>query len=117
MNSLTLLLTALVATILIEYGVLLLLGERRRNVLLGSVVVNVLTNVPLNLYVIHHDIGLTGIALAEGLVVVAEALWYFAFTRSLGQSCVYSLLCNAVSFLTGLLFTILSYYYSNIINL
>ena len=79
--------------------------------------VNVLTNVPLNLYVIHHDIGPTGIALAEGLVVVAEALWYFAFTRSLGQSCVYSLLCNAVSFLTGLLFTILSYYYSNIINL
>ena len=108
MNSLTLLLTALVATILIEYGVLLLLG---------SVVVNVLTNVPLNLYVIHHDIGPTGVTLAEGLVVVAEALWYFAFTRSLSLSCVYSLLCNAVSFLTGLLFTILSYYYSNIINL
>ena len=116
MNSLTLLLTALVATILIEYGVLLLLGERRRNVLLGSVVVNVLTNVPLNLYVIHHDIGAAGVAQAEGLVVVAEALWYFAFTRSLRQSCVYSLLCNAVSFLTGLLFAILSYYYSNSIN-
>ena len=107
----------LLATIVIELGVLLFLRERRRRVLWGSVGLNILTNVPLNLYVIHHDIGPTGIALAEGLVVVAEALWYFAFTRSLGQSCVYSLLCNAVSFLTGLLFTILSYYYSNIINL
>lgn len=117
MNKLTLLLTALVATILIEYGVLLLLGERRRKVLLGSVVVNVLTNVPLNLYAIHHDMDLAGVILAEGLVVVAEALWYYAFTRSFGQSCVYSLLCNIVSFLTGLLFSIMSNYYSNIINL
>lgn len=116
MNELTPLLTALVATVLIEYGVLLLLGERRRKVLLGSVAINVITNVTLNLYIARHGISVTNVAVGEGLVVVAETLWYYAFTRSLEQSCVYSLLCNAVSFLTGLLFAILSCYYSNIIN-
>ena len=47
------LLWPLVATIVIELGVLLFLGERRRKVLYGSVVMSVLTNVPLNLYAIN----------------------------------------------------------------
>ena len=116
MNELTPLLTALVATVLIEYGILLLLGERRRKVLLGSVAVNVITNVTLNLYIVRHGISLMNVAVGEGLVVLAEALWYYAFTRSLEQSCVYSLLCNAVSFLMGLLFLFLYDYFTIIIN-
>ena len=43
-------LLALVATVLIELGVLYLLGEKRKRVLLASVVINVATNVPLNLF-------------------------------------------------------------------
>ena len=43
------LLVALILTILIEYGVLWMLLERRKKVLLSSIAVNVLTNVPLNL--------------------------------------------------------------------
>ena len=42
-------LTALIPTILIELGVLWLLLERQKKVLLSSIAVNVLTNVPLNL--------------------------------------------------------------------
>lgn len=116
MNQLTLLLTALVATILIEYGVLLLLGERRRRVLLSSMVVNTLTNVPLNLYITNCSIDLIDIPVGEGLVVVAEALWYYAFTRRIGQACIYSLLCNTISFLAGLLFLLLLIFLSLIIN-
>ena len=38
---------ALIVTILIEMGVLLLLGEKRRKVLLASVIINILTGIIL----------------------------------------------------------------------
>lgn len=94
---------ALLATILIEYGVLLLLGERRRRVLRSSVVVNILTNVSLNLCLLWVGNGWTAIAVGECAVVVVEMLWYRYFTKEWKEAFVYSLLCNAVSFLTGLL--------------
>ena len=72
---------ALVATIIIEYGVLLLLGEQRQRVLLSSVVVNILTNVPLNLYLLFVGNSWTAIAVGEVLVVVVEALWYYWFVQ------------------------------------
>ena len=46
------LLVSLIPTILIELGVLWFLLERRKIVLLSSIAVNVLTNIPLNLYVL-----------------------------------------------------------------
>ena len=98
------LLAPLVATIVIELGVLLCLGERRRKVLLGSVVINVLTNVPLNLYAIYVD---------YGLVMVVEELWYAWLIRDWRQAFLYSLLCNAVSYLTGLLFQMLMIYFTS----
>ena len=101
---------ALIPTILIEWGVLWLLLERRRKVLLSSVAVNVLTNVPLNLYVIHVNDSLGTILIGEVLVILIEAAWYWLFTRSIKQAAIYSLLCNAISFLIGLLFFCLTYH-------
>lgn len=100
---------ALIGTILIELGVLWLLLERRKSVLCSSVVVNVLTNVPLNLLILHWGIidGLSSLLLAEVLVVLIEALWYFCFVRQWRQAFIYSLLCNAISFLVGMLFEFL----------
>jgi hypothetical protein len=95
----------LIATIVIELGVLRFLGEKSRRVLWSSVVVNILTNVPLN--VCAHclpSIDWVYILIGETVVVVVETLWYYYFVRSLKQSFVYSFLCNAISFLTGLLF-------------
>jgi hypothetical protein len=98
--------SALVATILIELVVLLLLRERRRRVLGASVFINVCTNVPLNLLAGHlHDLG--DVLLAEFLVVVVEALWYAIWTKDFKQAVVYGFLCNAISFLVGLLFLLL----------
>lgn len=94
----------LIATIFIELGVLRLLGEKRRVVLWSSVVVNILTNVPLNVWA--HLVprpGLGDILIAEAVVIVVETLWYCYFVRSLKQAFVYAFLCNAISFLTGLL--------------
>ena len=95
-------LLALVATIIIELGVLLLLRERRKRVLWASVLVNVLTNVPLNLFA-NNLHGLEDVLLAELLVVVVETIWYCFFVGDVKKAAVYGFLCNAVSFLVGLL--------------
>ena len=101
------LLLALISTILIEFVVLWLLRERRRRVLASSVVINMLTNVPLNLFVIYVDSSVKTIILGELLVVVIEALWYFLFLHNLSRAFIYSSLCNAISFLMGLLVELL----------
>ena len=97
------LLIALTLTILIELGVLWLLMERRRKVLALSVVINVLTNVPLNLVVMHVGYSTMTVLIGELIVVFVEALWYIIFIRDVRKAFIYSLLCNAVSFLIGLL--------------
>ncbi len=97
------LLIALTLTVLIELGVLWLLMERRGRVLVLSVVINVLTNVPLNLYVMHVGYSTKFILIGELLVFIVEALWYLIFIRDIKKAVVYSFLCNAVSFLLGLL--------------
>ena len=101
------LLVPLVATIAIELAVLLFLGERRPKVLYGSVVINVLTNVPLNLYALYVGYGLSTVIVGESLVILIEALCYQWLVKDWRQAFVYSVLCNAVSYLTGLLFELL----------
>lgn len=101
------LIIALIPTILIELGVLWLLKERRTKVLLSSVAVNVLTNVPLNLYFSNTDYNWSRVLICELIVFVVEALWYLCFTGSFRQSVIYSFLCNAISFLMGLLLLII----------
>lgn len=102
----------LVATIVIEWLVLWALYERRRSVILSSVAINVLTNVPLNLLIQASWLdGLTQLVVAEGVIVLVEALWYFCFVRNWRQSFAYSALCNAISFLVGLLFQFLYMYF------
>ena len=103
------LLSTLLPTILIELGVLWLLGETRRKVLWSSVVVNTLTNVPLNLWLTSDwseelKEWWLAVAIGEVLVVIVEAIWYWWFVREVKRAVVYSVLCNAISFLTGVLF-------------
>lgn len=97
------LLLALTLTILIESGVLWLLMERRPRVFAMSVVINVLTNVLLNLVVQHVGYSTKVVIMGELLVFIVEALWYLIFIRDIKKAVVYSFLCNAVSFLCGLL--------------
>ncbi len=101
------LLLTLLATIIIELAVLIALRERRKKVLLASVVVNILTNIPLNIYVMTMQPGWGRMIMGECIIVIAETLWYFLFIRDLQKAAVYSFLCNAISFLMGLLVTLL----------
>jgi len=97
------LLFSLTLTILIELGVLWLLMERRRKVLALSIVINVLTNVPLNLVVMQVGYSTMTVLTGELLVVIVETLLYLIFIRDIRKAFIYSLLCNTVSFLIGLL--------------
>jgi len=96
-------LSALLLTIAVEVGMLLFIGERRRKVLLGAVAVNILTNVPLNYFLLAYDGGTGHLIAGELLVLVAEAVWYYFFVRQWQKAIIYSLLCNATSFLFGVL--------------
>ena len=113
MTIILILILALIPTILIELAVLLLLRERRKRVLASSVVVNVLTNVPLNLYIYYVSDSIPALLLGEVIVVLVETLWYYVFIRELSRSFTYSILCNAISFLTGLFAQILYYFFQN----
>lgn len=95
---------ALLATILIEVAVLVLLGERRQKVVWASVAINIITNVPLNIVLLHVEQTAVAIAIGEAVVVIIELLWYYLFVRNIRQAAVYSILCNAISFLIGLIF-------------
>ena len=110
---LKMLLWPLVATIVIELGVLLFMGERRRKVLYGSVVMNVLTNVPLNLYAVYVSDGWGTLIVGEALVVLTEALCYKRLVGEWRQAWIYSLLCNAISFLLGELFVLMFYLFTS----
>ena len=106
------LLGPLVATIVIELGVLFFVGERRRKVLYGSVAMNVLTNVPLNLYAIYISDGWSTLIVGETLVILTEALCYRWLVGEWRQAWIYSLLCNAISFLLGELFVLIFYLFT-----
>ena len=103
-------LSALLLTISIEEGMLLLMGEKSKSVLMGAVAVNILTNVPLNYFLLTCGSTTERLIASELIVVAVEALWYFLFTRQWRKAAVYSMLCNATSFLVGILIQYLVYY-------
>ena len=96
-------LSALLLTIAVEVGLLMLMGEQRTDVLVGAVAVNILTNVPLNYFLLTYGNSVERLATGEVLVLAVETLWYFCFVRRWQRAVVYSLLCNTTSFLVGIL--------------
>ena len=98
------LLIPLMATILLESLLLLWMRERRWQVLAVSVVLNILTNIPLNALIIAYGVTspLTVLGL-ECLVVAVEFLGFWLVLREPGRAFKYSFLCNAFSALVGCL--------------
>lgn len=97
-------------TCLIEVIVLLILFERRMIVLLSSLVINALTNIPLNLFLKYYIFDsmlqyyLVVIGL-EILIVFIEAFLYYLIIKDKKKSLLYGFFCNAFSFSVGLLLT------------
>ena len=96
-------LAALLLTISVELGMLRLMGEKRRKVFVGSVVINILTNIPLNLVLFAVGSTIGSLLTGELLVLVLEAIGYYILIHEWKRAFIYSLLCNVASFLIGLL--------------
>ena len=95
------LLMALTLTIIVEWCMLLIIGEKRKRVLYSSIPINALTNLPLNMFV--PSSGLPVLVLAEVVIVLIEATLYFVITKDIRQSVIYSALCNIASLFFGIL--------------
>lgn len=93
----------LIPTIVIEAIVLLLLRESRARVMIISFVGNVITNVPLNIFIRNYHPSYCSVIGLEFLVVIIEALLYYLVLRKCSKSLTYSLACNTTSFVVGLL--------------
>ena len=96
-------LAALLLTISVELGMLRLMGEKRRKVFVGSVVINILTNIPLNLVLFAVGSTIGSLLTGELLVLVLEAIGYYILIHDWKRAFIYSLLCNVTSFLVGVL--------------
>ena len=96
-------LAALLLTISVELGMLRLMGEQRRKVYVGSVILNILTNVPLNLILLAVGSTMGGLLIGELVVFVVEAIGYYILIHEWKRAFIYSLLCNVTSFLVGVL--------------
>lgn len=103
----TTLLYPLVGTIIIEALVLFALREKRWQVLAASVAMNVLTNVPLNLSVCTIPAlrdSLPAHLVLEVVVLLVEAALFYLVTRERRTAWLYALLCNTLSYLSGVVF-------------
>lgn len=110
------LLCTLVATILIESAILLILRERRWQVLSASLLMNIATNLPLNFLVwiapthlpwlTHTDALPVQLAL-EGLVLIVEVCLFRIVVPRWRTAWLYSATCNGASYAAGLLFGLL----------
>ena len=98
------LLVPLMATIFLESLLLLYMRERRWQVLAVSVLLNILTNVPLNMFVMTYEVTyplyLIGL---ECLVVAVEFIGYWLVLHNGRRAFKYSFWCNVFSAITGFL--------------
>ncbi|MEL7608692.1 MAG: hypothetical protein AAGU74_04250 [Bacillota bacterium] len=110
------LLARIVLTIAIELGIALLFGFREKRLFRFIVIVNVITQIALNvlLNIIDYQLGLFGFlffyVLLEIAVSLAEAILYAIFLKKLTEKkvpgwkpWVYALVANALSFALGML--------------
>lgn len=99
------LLVPLMGTILLESLLLFCIRERRWQVLAVSVLLNILTNVPLNLFVMAYEVAsplhLIGL---ECMVVAVEFIGYWLVLHDCRRALKYSVLCNFFSALVGIFF-------------
>lgn len=93
--------STLLLTVIIEYCLLRLMGEERGKVLYASMAINAATNLPLNIF--FATASASTLLIAETIIIFAEAALYYIITGDIKKSLVYSTLCNATSFLTGVL--------------
>ena len=95
---------ALLFTIIIELIVIFILREKNKRVYLGAILINMVTNVAMNLIIqiIPVDSYAIWVLGMEALIVFIEFLVYYWILKDTKRAFALSLLCNASSYSLGL---------------
>lgn len=98
------LIKALLITIIVEELFLLIQKEKNYKIYLGCLIINIVTNVTMNiaLQYLANNYYLFLIIL-EVMVVLIEALGYFIINKNILKSLRLALVCNVVSLIIGFL--------------
>ena len=99
----------LILTLVIETFILVTLGVRKWSIYLLSIGMNIITNVSINCFGYYSNISnawlFCGIVIAlETVVWLIEGMGYNLILHNKKSALHYTLLCNAGSFILGLLF-------------
>ena len=92
----------LLLTIVIELLCLIIMKANKK-VLLWSIIINIITNLTLNLIIYFSNFSTTiyiiYVIVSEITIVVLEMLAYYLIIKDLKKAFIYSLICNSSSFL------------------
>ncbi len=107
--NLILILKALILTIFLEEIMLFFLKEKKAIVYLIQLIMNIITNVSLNIYLIfgtypgrYYNLIVIGLEIA---IIIVEALIYNIKLKNFKISLKYAFFCNIFSYLVGILVT------------
>ncbi|MFA5037983.1 MAG: hypothetical protein WC479_12500 [Candidatus Izemoplasmatales bacterium] len=97
---------ALLLTIVIEITVLFLMKEKNKKIYLASIIINIFTNISLNLIIPiipanYYDIIVLGL---EIVIVIIEFFLYLLLFKNPKQAIKISFFCNFFSYVLGLIF-------------
>ncbi|MDE5565452.1 MAG: hypothetical protein K2I77_00550 [Anaeroplasmataceae bacterium] len=112
MNYIKSLLEPLILTVLIEWIILIILKEKRKLIFLVSFLLNIITNISLNICLLKINfadiyIYFLCLILSEIAIFIIEGFGYFIFLKEKKKSIFYSLWCNGTSFIVGLVLGII----------
>lgn len=99
-------------TCAIELITLIILKEKNKKILLCSLLINLITNIPLNLFICFSNFKtlLDYFAIVIGLelfIMTIEGLLYYLLNRDIHKSIKYAIILNVTSYLVGLGITLL----------
>lgn len=95
------LLKALIITIVVEELCLLIMREKSAKIYLLCFVMNIITNITMNVALQYSTDYYTSLIIFEIAVFVIEGLLYFAINKKIGKAIIISLVCNIASLLIG----------------
>lgn len=106
MDVISYLFLPLLLTLIIEVGALFLLKERRGKVYFAAILMNIFTNISLNLfnyYVIIEELWVAWLVLIflEFFIWFLEGLGYFILLKDIKRAICYTLVLNMSSFFFG----------------
>ena len=99
---------ALILTLIIENGMLFILGYKNYRIYVFSIIINTVTNLALNYFLLNYPFQTylfyaTICIVLESLIVLIEGCFYLIYFKSFKNAIKISFILNLTSFLIGLI--------------